>query len=105
VLRDEPIRRGRGNPHECEFLYRQGGEEVWVSRAYPNGLTRQQRKALSRQERRRHQWSVMQRDARVYVKGAIRHVDHDTITLAYWHQVVMNTETQALAMRDVAFLD
>jgi hypothetical protein len=47
----------------------------------------------------------MTRDAKVYVKGAIRHDDHDTLNLAYWHQVVMNTETQATAMRNVAFLD
>jgi len=47
----------------------------------------------------------MVRNARVYVKGAIRHPDHATIHLPYWHQVVMNTETQSRAMAEVAFLD
>ena len=45
------------------------------------------------------------RDARVYVTGAIRHKDHATVWLTDWHEVVMNTETQAKAMRHVAFLD
>jgi hypothetical protein len=39
------------------------------------------------------------------VKGAIRHADHETIWLRDWHEVVMNTETQARAMNQVAFLD
>jgi hypothetical protein len=39
------------------------------------------------------------------VKGSVRHPDHKTIWLPYWHQVVMNTETRAIAMRNVAFLD
>jgi hypothetical protein len=105
TLRDEPIRRGRGKPHLCEYLYRIGGVEVFVCNAYPNGITADERRKLGRKERKRYRWTVMQRDARVYVKGAIRHEDHDTITLSYWHQVVMNTETKAVAMRNVAFLD
>jgi hypothetical protein len=47
----------------------------------------------------------MARDARAFVKGSVRHPDHKTIWLPYWHQVAMNTETTALAMRNVAFLD
>jgi hypothetical protein len=47
----------------------------------------------------------MTRDARVFVKGKIRHPDHATLVLPYWHQVFMNTETRARAMREVAFLD
>jgi len=105
VLRDEPIRRGFAKPHLCEFLYRMGGETVYVSHEYPNGITLQQRRRLARRERRRQRWVLMTRDARVFVRGAIRHDDHDTITLGYWHLVVMNTETQAKSMRNVAFLD
>lgn len=47
----------------------------------------------------------MRRDAAVYVKGRVSHADHATITLDGWHQVVMNTENEAAAMRHVAFLD
>jgi hypothetical protein len=39
VLQNEPLRRGRGKPHVVEFLYRIGGETVYVSNGYPNGLT------------------------------------------------------------------
>lgn len=31
--------------------------------------------------------------------------DHRTITLLGWHQVLMNTENQSQALRNVAFLD
>ena len=47
----------------------------------------------------------MQRNPGVYVRGRIRHPDHATITLHGWHQVVMNTENESQAMRNVAFLD
>lgn len=47
----------------------------------------------------------LQRNPGVYVRGRIRHPDHATITLHGWHQVVMNTENESPAMRNVAFLD
>ena len=46
VLRHEPLARGRGKPHWAEFLYRTGGETVYVSRDYPQGLTEPEYKAL-----------------------------------------------------------
>ena len=33
------------------------------------------------------------------------HADHATITLPFWHRVMMNTETQSRTMANVAFLD
>ena len=47
----------------------------------------------------------MRRNAGVHVKGRIRHADHKTITLHGWRRVLMNTEGQSKAMRNVAFLD
>ena len=35
----------------------------------------------------------------------VRNADHATITLPGWHRVVMNTEGQSKAMKNVAFLD
>jgi hypothetical protein len=105
ALANEPIRRGGGKPHVCELLYRTGGQTVYVCERYPNGLTVGEYKALSSYERGAHVWRLMARDAVVYVKGKIRHPDHATIRLPYWHQVFMNTETRARAMAQVAFLD
>lgn len=105
VLRNEPIRRGAGKPHMCQFLYRIGGEQVYVCSKYPDGLALSEYRKLSQAERDRHSWRAMVRDAQVYAKGAIRHPDHKTVWLGFWHQVVMNTETQSRAMRHVAFLD
>ena len=47
----------------------------------------------------------MRRNPGVYVRGRVRHADHATIILHDWHRVVMNTEGQSKAMRNVAFLD
>ncbi|CAA9497274.1 MAG: hypothetical protein AVDCRST_MAG85-1544 [uncultured Solirubrobacteraceae bacterium] len=47
----------------------------------------------------------MTRDPELYAKGAVRHLDHATIVLPFWHRVVMNTEHAARAMAHVAFLD
>ncbi|HUB25696.1 MAG TPA: hypothetical protein VL992_09740, partial [Tepidisphaeraceae bacterium] len=105
VLQREPIRRGSGKPHICQFVYRTGGQVVHVCRKYPNGLTPMHYQALSLSERKAYRWSVMVRNARVYARGAVRHPDHATIWLSGWHEVVMNTETRSLAMRNVAFLD
>ena len=107
VLRNKPIRRGRGKPHEVEELARIGGTRVHVCSEFPNGLTEgeYQQYVRERPERARMGWRVMVRDAGVYARGAVRHPDHTTITLPCWHRVLMNTETQSRTMANVAFLD
>lgn len=107
VMTHEPLRRGGGKPHMVEFLYRSGGEVVYVCNQKPNGLTQAQFNTfVSRKpEARSWPWITMRRNPSVYVKGRIRHADHATITLQDWHRVLMNTESQAAAMRHVAFLD
>ena len=105
VVFNEPIRRGAGKPHICEAMYRENGQVVFVSADYPNGLTRAEHSRLPVDERRRVKWEQRVRNAEVYVRGRIRHHDHATIHLAFWHKVVMNTETRSRAMRNLAFLD
>lgn len=108
VLRDEPLRRSTGGkPHWAEFCFRTGGETVYVCPRRPNGVTEAQYQALlaHNPKARGWGWRTMRRNPGVYVKGRIRHADHATITLHGWHQVVMNTEGQSRAMRNVAFLD
>jgi hypothetical protein len=108
VLRNEPITRGNGSkPHRCEFLHREGGETVYVCGRHPSGVdARSHRRILERDpEARRWGWQMMRRNPLVYVRGRVRHADHKTIVLHGWHRVLMNTEHQSLAMRNVAFLD
>ena len=104
VLHNEPIRRGAGKPHLCQFLYRIGGEQVYVNHLYPNGVTLQEFRDLPEAERSLR-WRPMTRDPRAFVRGKVSHPDHETIHLDGWHEVVMNTETQSQAMRDLAFVD
>jgi hypothetical protein len=107
VLRDEPIRRGNGKPHWVEFCYRTGGETVYVCPRHPNGVAASvyQRILAANPRAKAWWWHSRLRNAGVYVRGRVRHADHKTIVLQGWHRVLMNTEAQAVAMRNVAFLD
>jgi hypothetical protein len=105
TFKNEPLRRGGGKPHVCQELYREGGETVYISRLYPNGLSVAEYRRLSEKQRKETVWRTMTRNPHVYVRGTVRHSDHKTIFLAGWHEVFVNTETQAAAMRNVAFLD
>jgi hypothetical protein len=108
VLHNEPLSRGEGSkPHWAEFLYRKGGEVVYVCAAHPQGLKQDAYFDLLRRKPRAKvwDWRRMVRNPEAYVKGAVSHVDHKTIVLQVWHRVVMNTEGQTKAMRHVVFLD
>lgn len=108
VLRKEPIRRGNGGkPHMCEFVYRSGGETVYVNSDHPNGITQAQWNALCHREphQKKRNWRVMARNAKVFAKGRVWHADHATIVLPCWHEVRMNLENEAPGFRQVAFLD
>lgn len=108
VLNNEPLSRGNGGkPHWVDFCYRTGGESVHVCNRHPNGVTASQyRKILSGNGKAKNWgWRTMRRNPGVYVRGRVRHPDHATTTLHGWHQVVMNTENESRAMRNVAFLD
>lgn len=108
VHRNEPISRGNGaKSHMCQFLYRTGGEFVYVCHNMPNGLTTTEYESLltSRPDARRWGWTRMARDAQAYVSGRVWHPDHKTVVLDGWHRVLMNTEYLAPGARAVVFLD
>jgi len=112
VLRNEPLvrsgggARGGGKPHWAELCFRTGGRNVYVGPRQYGVMEEGQYKALvTAKPHLKRSFRLMRRDAAVYVKGKVRHPDHKTITLHDWHEVQMNTETQAKAMRHVVFLD
>jgi hypothetical protein len=108
VLKNEPMSRGDGSkPHWAEFCYRTGGETVYVCSRHPNGVTEAQYKGIlaGSPKAKGWRWRTMRRNPGVYVRGRVRHADHATITLHGWHRVLMNTEGQSKAMKNVAFLD
>lgn len=107
VLRNEVLAR-RGNPHRAQYLYREGGTAVHVSGRYPQGLTPKAYEKLIRENPQAKSWGwrVQVRNPRVYVKGKITHPEHATVDLGnLWHRVLLNTENQAKAARNVAFID
>ena len=108
ILRNEPIRRGWGSKaHKLEFAFRSGGDTVYVSDKYPTGLTSIEYQTLLRHnpQARKQSFQVMKRDAGVYARGRVSHADHKTIVLHEWHRVLMNTDSEAPAARQIAFLD
>jgi hypothetical protein len=104
VLKNEPIRRGRGKPHMCEFLYREGGTNVMVHHAHaPNGVTPEEYKSLLLDPSvSKYGWRHMKRDMTVYVRGNIKHPDHSPVYLDKWCRVLPNRESVS---KNVAFLD
>jgi hypothetical protein len=68
------------------------------------GISAEEYTRLPERERRLG-FTMMKRDAAVYVRGEVRHPDHETITLNGWHRVLMNTESRSSALRYLAFLD
>jgi hypothetical protein len=103
VLRDEPLTRGRGSkPHRCQYLVRTGGETVYVKGGQI--LTETAYAKLEAKAKGRG-WQIMRRNPKVFVRGRVQHSDHKTIVLPGWHEVVMNTENESVAMQHVAFLD
>lgn len=107
VLCNEPIRRGGGKAHIVQFLYRMGGETVYVTGRHPNGIGEAAYKTLVKENPAIANWGWrrMTRNASVYALGQVRHPDHAVITLPCWHRVLMNTETESRTMAQVAFLD
>jgi hypothetical protein len=107
VLKDEPIRRGRGKPHIVQFLYRRGGTTVHVCSQFPAGLTESEFKTLVHNdpEKKHLSWQIMKRDPEAFAKGKVRHPDHKTVVLPFWHRIAMNTESAANGGASVAFLD
>src|SRR4051812_25592092 len=107
ILRNEPLRRGAGKPHIVEQLFRTGGETVHVCNKHPNGILPKEYRELLRANPKAANWgwTVMRRNPGVYARGSVRHSDHATITLPFWHRVLMNTETDTRTMANVAFLD
>jgi hypothetical protein len=108
VINNEPLSRGAGSkPHMCQYLYRSGGQVVWVCRQYPQGVgvDEYRRLLLTVTGAKEWDWGQMMRDPTVYVRGRIWHSDHKTIVLNSWHRVLMNTEGQAPGARAVVFLD
>lgn len=107
ILRNEPLRRGAGKPHFVEQLFRTGGETVHVCHRHPNGiLPKEYRELVQKNPKAAHWgWRVMRRNPGVFARGTVRHSDHATITLPFWHRVLMNTENQSRTMANVAFLD
>jgi hypothetical protein len=107
ALRNEPLRRGAGKPHMVEELARTGGEAVYFSAKQPGALMQAQYDRLIKRNAKAAQWGwrIMRRNPQVYARGAVSHADHATITLPFWHRVMMNTETQSRTMANMAFLD
>ncbi len=108
ILKNEPIRRGRSRAHMCEYLYRTGGETVYVSRRHSSGLTQGEWEHLRKNNLKdftSQSWRMMRRNMTVLVKGRITAPDHKAIHLTVWHLVVPNAEANAPGMSAVAFLD
>lgn len=101
--RNEPMSRGAGSkPHMADYLMRFGGQTVRLYKG--REITTVEFNALNASDKRYVQNRIA--DARVYVKGCIRHKDHSTVRLGdVWHLVSINTERTARGAVNVRFMD
>lgn len=107
ILKNEPIQRGRGTRHIVEEVCRRGGQTIRICPKFPEGLLEQQyEEAIKKDPELKHvYWHARVVSAKVYGRGRVTHQDHKTIVLPVWHEVLMNTEARARAMRNVLFVD
>lgn len=104
ILNDEPLRRGNGKPHIVQYLTRTSGQTVYVCAQYRTPLSQTQYDRLleKNEKARRWNWQTMRREPIVHAFGKVRHPDHATVRLPFWHRVVMSGEQVG---RNVVFLD
>lgn len=109
ILKNEPLRRGRGRPHMAQECIRKDGTTVYVCSKYPNGVIQAEFDkivAADPKAARRMMWRTMVRDAKVYVRGNFSQPGgHKTLVLRDWHRVFPNTENKAPWSHAVVFLD
>ena len=100
-------RGGGSSPHIAEFAYIKGGISVYVvvvskfnkipesDRDRLNaGLTFEEKIKYIKRNPKSKQWNWAPRtiNPELYIKGALRHRDHETINFQKWHRVYLNTE-------------
>jgi hypothetical protein len=74
--------RPRGNPHTADELVVINVDPESLERL---GWSKGKRKRIPRR-------GIPVRKTQVYVRGAIRHIDHRTIKYKHWYQVILNNE-------------
>ncbi len=108
IIKNEPIRRGRGSAHMVEEIYRSGGETVYVCSKYSNGIDASKYEKLIKKnpKARAWGWRLMRRNMAVYGRGRVSHRDHKTIILRGWHSIIPNRENDAWFIEEtLQFLD
>jgi hypothetical protein len=106
-------RDGRGGKaHYASEAYRHGGVSVYFNQKHaPQGFTKTEYEEWKEKNPKEakiteHAWRQMVRDAKVYVRGEVRHPDHATLKLGtVWHEVLQNREAESRAMANMVFLD
>jgi hypothetical protein len=99
ILHGEELRRGRraGKPHLTSELVRFGGRRVVLVGGREYGVAEYE-KLVQAGTRPLGRADYMTADAEVYVRGRVRHSDHETLVLHGWHRVFVNGEISSANM-------
>ena len=103
ICHREPLTRpGGGKPHVVDELVRGLGETVWHHPSHaPGGIREEEYRALPEPFQKMPAWTrrrLVQADATVLARGAVRHPDHATIHLRGWHRVFINNEQRPASL-------
>ena len=104
IGRNEMLQRNASSKaHVCEEMCAPTGETVMVNFRTGKQLSVKEYEALETDLRTGYTARTL--TDKVYVRGAVRHPDHATLTLNCWHEVVLSQEGAAGVGRVVTFLD
>ncbi len=115
IHKKEPIGRTGGSNHICDELIRTGGENFYIPiRQVPGSKSQYNEKEYqellkTNDDAKNWGWNIRRGgiSMKVYVRGGIRHHEHNTLTFNIWHEVISNTELDSGSsiMSNIAFLD
>jgi len=104
ISRNELLQRNAGSKaHVCEEMVTPAGETVMVNIRDGKQLSVGEYNRLPADERKGY--SARTLTSSVFVRGAVRHPDHATLTLNGWHEVMLSAEGAGGVGQIVAFLD
>lgn len=108
ILKNEPIQRGRGKPHTVEEVWRTGGRDVYVHVSNPEMPPLSPADYTNRVKKARinpGSYRLGRADAKVFGRGKVTHLDHSTLKLDFWHQILPNTESKFNVSGQLQFID
>ena len=101
------VRGPGGQPHQCQFMFRDGEREYECPR-YPKLAffeTEYQEILRTRRKAKQWKWRLLPFGGNLYVKGFVTHPDHSPLYLDVWCRVELNREARWTSLAHMNYRD